>query len=114
MSFFLSPLFWLLEGLLLALAIAGLRAWLAGRGIVMTFWKWLLVVLWILTTGFTIAFVGTSLGEGEPTAALRGGIMFGVVAIIMGVAFWRIIRGQRRRAEKIPPPPQEGSAAEDA
>ncbi len=114
MSFFLSPIFWLLEGLLLALAVAGLRAWLIDRGTPMTFWKWLLVGLWILTACFASAFVGTSLGEGEPTAALRGGIIFGVTTIIMGVAFWRIIRGPRLPTVKAPRPPNAGSSTEDA
>ena len=96
------------------MAIAGLRAWLIDRGTSMTFWKWLLVGLWILTAGFTIAFVGTSLGEGEPTAALRGGIIFGVVTVIMGVAFWRIIRGPRLPTLKAPRLPKAGSSTEDA
>lgn len=44
-----------------------------------------------------LAFVGTSLGEGEPQAAVIGGIVFGVVAIITGVDLRRLILTGRKQ-----------------
>jgi uncharacterized membrane protein (DUF485 family) len=61
-------------------------------------------VLWILLAGFTIAFVGTSFGEGEPTAAIRGGLLFGLISVIAGVGVWRIIvRRAREDGQEIAP-----------
>ena len=91
MEFFTSGLFWFIEGVLACLAVIGLKLWAQDRGIPMPWWKWPLAALWICLAGFTLAFVGTSLGEGEPRAAAMGGIIFGVLSIIVGVAFWRLL-----------------------
>ena len=50
------------------------------------------------------ARLGTSFGEGEPTAAIRGGLLFGFAAILSGVAIWRVLligagEDQRKDAE---------------
>jgi len=58
----------------------------------MPFWKWILLGLWALFFGFTIAFVGTNLGEKEPKAALLGGIIFGLLTVISGVGLWRVLK----------------------
>ena len=57
----------------------------------MTAWKWALFLVWVLFAGFTIAFVGTSFGEGESTAAIRGGLLFGLITVIGGVGVWRVL-----------------------
>ena len=46
----------------------------------------------LLLIGVTIAFVGTCLGEDETHAATRGGMIFGTIVIIAGVALWRLLR----------------------
>ena len=91
MGFFSNGTFWFVEGILLCLAVFGFKTWADDRGIRLNIWKWLLLGLWLLFFGFTITFVGTSLGENETTAALKGGIIFGLVAIISGVGLWRLI-----------------------
>jgi hypothetical protein len=91
MQFFTSGLFWFIEGVLACLAAAGIKVWMEDRGVPMPWWKWVLTVLWFCLAGFTVALVGTSLGEGEPRAALMGGIVFGVLTVIVGVAFWRLM-----------------------
>ena len=91
MHFFTSGLFWFLEGILACLVVIGLKIWTEDRSIPMPSWKWILFGLWILFFGFTIAFVGTSIGEKEITAALRGGILFGLVSVISGVGLWRVL-----------------------
>ncbi len=88
MPIFNSGFFWFVEGILCCIVVLGIRAWALDRAIAMPWWKWLAVGMWALFTGFTIAFVGTSLGEGEPTAAVHGGIMFGIVSVLSGVGVW--------------------------
>jgi len=68
MQIFNSGLFWFVEGILFVVVILALRVWAADRGLPMPPWKWVLILLWVLLAGFTIAFVGTSFGEGEPVA----------------------------------------------
>jgi hypothetical protein len=91
MQFFTSGLFWFLEGIFACLFVIGFKFWAEDHEYNMPFWKWLLLGVWILLLGFTLAFVGTSLGEGEPNAALFGGIIFGLITIISGVGLWRIV-----------------------
>jgi len=91
MQIFNSGLFWFVEGILFVVMILGVRALLQDRGIHRAFWKWGLFVAWVVLGGFTIAFVGTSFGEGEPVAAQRGGLLFGMLTIISGVGVWRLL-----------------------
>lgn len=91
MNFFNSGLFWFIEGIFACLVIIGIKIWMEDRGIPMPYWKWLLFGLWILFLGFTIAFIGTNLGEKEVTAAFKGGILFGLISIILGVGLWRLL-----------------------
>ena len=92
MSFFTSGAFWFAEGVLLVLAAIGLKVWMDDRNTPMGLWKWLLVGAWILMCGFTIAFIGTSVGEDEMVAARKGGIMFSVICIIAGAVVWRLLQ----------------------
>ncbi len=97
-AFFTSGLFWFIEGILACLAAIGFSLWMEDRGVAMPLWKWALLVGWFLGFGITIAFVGTALGENEPHAAVRGGVIFGTIVIIAGVAVWRLLRiGARSR-----------------
>ena len=92
MQFFNSAFFWFTEGVLVCLAVIGFKVWMEDRKIPMPFWKWILLGLWALFFGFTIAFVGTNLGEKEPKAALLGGIIFGLLTVISGVGLWRVLK----------------------
>ena len=91
-SFFTSGLFWFAEGILACLVVIGIKLWAEDRSIPMPIWKWGLVACWFLGLGGTIAFVGTALGENEPHAAKLGGLIFGTIVIIVGVAVWRLVR----------------------
>ena len=71
MEFFNSGLFWFIEGILFCLAVMGFKIWAEDRSIGMPYWKWLALAAWILLFGFTVAFVGTSLGENEPAAGMH-------------------------------------------
>ncbi|MGD2246006.1 MAG: dehalogenase [Candidatus Aminicenantes bacterium] len=96
MAFFTSGMFWFLEGIFACLFVIGFKLWAEDRDLPMPFWKWLLLGIWILLLCFTLAFVGTSLGENEPSAALYGGIFFGLVTFISGVGLWRLIVKKKR------------------
>lgn len=98
MQIFNSSIFWFIEGILLCLALVGFRVWAEDRGVALNIWKWALLLLWVLFTGFTIAFVGTGLGENEPTAAYMGGLIFGLISIISAVALWRFAFAAKKSA----------------
>lgn len=91
MSFFTSGLFWFIEGILACLVFMGFKTWMEDKGVTMYWWKWLLFGLWIVIAGFTIAFIGTSIGENEMTAAVKGGIIFSLFTVITGVGLFRLI-----------------------
>ena len=92
MEFFTSSFFWFMEGILFCIFLLAVGAWVGERSIPMPWWKWLALVVWIFFSGFTIAFIGTSLGENEPGAALKGGILFGLISVISGVGLWRLLK----------------------
>ena len=91
MQTFNSSLFWFAEGILFCVMLLGLGAWARDKSIPMPWWKWPAFLVWVLFAGFTIAFIGTSLGENEASAAVRGGIFFGIIAVVSGVGVWRIV-----------------------
>ncbi len=92
MDFFNSGFFWFIEGVLACLAIIALRTWAQDRKIPMPFWKWPMVVAWVLFLAISIAYIGTSIGEGEMDAAFFGAVFATVIAFISGVVVWRLLR----------------------
>jgi len=91
MQVFNSGAFWFVEGILFCLMVIGLHLWAKDKSIPMTWWKWAIFLIWVCIAGFSIAFVGTSLGENEAGAAMRGGLFFGIVSVISGVGVWRLL-----------------------
>ena len=65
-------------------------------------------VVWLLLFGFTFAFIGTSLGENEQNAAVKGGILFGVIVVISGFGLWRLVKIGSGSGEKRDPARTEG------
>ena len=115
MWFFTSGAFWFAEGVLFVLAVIGLKVWMDDRNTPMGLWKWLLVGAWILMCGFTIAFIGTSVGEGEMVAARKGGIAFSVVCVIAGAGVWRLLQiGRVKPAADSAAGERKGAAPESA
>ena len=92
MSFFTSGLFWFLEGVCFCLAGAALKHHLQDQGIPMRWWKWILFTGWVILFGFTIAFITTSVGENEITAALKGGVVLLPLSVIAWVGIWRLLK----------------------
>ncbi|NQT88152.1 hypothetical protein HQ560_15400 [bacterium] len=97
-AFFTSGAFWFVEGILAVLAVIGLKVWMEDRNTPMPAWKWPLVGLWMILCGFTIAFIGTSVGESERVAAQKGGIIFSVLCVITGAGLWRVLQIGRAKS----------------
>ncbi len=91
MNSFFNNFFWFVEGIFVCLIFIGFKRWMKNRGVRMTIWKWILFAAWLFLSGFTIAFITTSIGEGEDRAALMGGIIFGIITIVSGVGIWRAL-----------------------
>lgn len=92
MQIFGHQLFWFVQGILFCLALWGFKIWMQDKQIPMPWWKWILVVVWLCFLGVSLAFVGTSLAEGETHAALLGGLWGGVIAVIAAVVIGRVLR----------------------
>ena len=120
MSFYTSGMFWFIEGILATVMVLGFKTWMEDRGNPMPFWKWLIFGFWVLLLGFTIAFVFTSMGEKEMVAASKGAIIFGLLTVVSGVGFWRLInkgtppkkKEEPAKPESETPPAQKEAAAE--
>lgn len=96
MGFFNSGFFWFIEGILAVVVVLGLNTYLKDKGIPTPWWKWVVLAIWVLIAGITIAFVGTSIGENEMVAATKGGIIFGAISVVLGVGVWRILVGRKK------------------
>ncbi len=96
MKFFNSGFFWMIEGIFLCFVIIGFKTWMEDRAVQLALWKWVLFIIWIFLLGFTIAFVGTSLGENEITAATKGGLLFGLITVISGAGLWRLLNKRNK------------------
>ena len=79
-----GPLFWMLMGVI-AVAIGGaLWSFADRRGWVMTWWKWLLVVVWYGVFAVSFYAAGTLVGEFEPRAGLRVLLLGLFFCIVLG------------------------------
>ncbi|MBA7704986.1 hypothetical protein ES703_113809 [subsurface metagenome] len=92
MSIFNSGFFWFSEGVLTCIAVIALKLWMEDKNIPMPWWKWLLTAFWICFIGMGIAYVATSLGEGERQAAFMGAVLVFASALISGVVLWRLLK----------------------
>ena len=57
----------------------------------MTWWKWVLAVLWVIALYLSVAIIGTFVGEGAPQAVVPGILFFGVIMLITGIILWRLL-----------------------
>lgn len=85
-----TGVYWFLMGMLTVVVAAGLRAFAARRGWVMTWWKWVLAALWYGVFGVTLLTLGTLAGEGEGQAGLRIALLGLFVCAVLGVGLWRV------------------------
>jgi len=68
------------------------------RGWVMTWWKWLLVVLWYAVFCLSFYAAGTLVGELEPRAGLRALLLGLFLSLVLGVGLVRVLALRKRPA----------------
>ena len=91
---------WMILGISVTIVIWSLLKWNCQRDVPFRWWEWLTIGIWGIALVLTAAFMGTTLGEGEPQATLRGGIFFGLIIIITGVGLWRRLLTSKKVPEK--------------
>jgi len=85
--------------LCMACAIYALHHFMKETGRRMTWWKWVLSVLWLVLVMVTFATIGTFIGEGASQAVLPGGGFFIVLCIISGaVVFYLLLKTKKDEA----------------
>ena len=89
--FFGSDFFWLLMGVVLVLVAMAFKAFAEDQGWRITWWKWVLIVLWYGL--FTMSFFtyGTLAGENEGSAGLKLMLFMLFISLILGVGLWRLL-----------------------
>jgi len=92
-----GALFWFVMGLLFILVAAGAHAWARDLGLRMTWWKWLLALVWYGLLCLTVGVSMTLAGENEPGAGWRIFLGMGLVTVILGVGLIRLLLHGRRR-----------------
>ena len=98
---------WMIVGATGVLVVLGANEWFKDRGIVMTWWKWLLLTVWYIAAMMAIAAPFTIMGEGEVSAGWRMLFMNSVILIISGVIVYRILTIGAQKQEASLEPPQE-------
>ena len=90
-STYLKAVFWMVMGLVYALLIAGAPIWARDLGLQMTWWKWVLAVLWYAFVSYSFAVAFTLKGEEEPGAWYKFLGSHLIIAILLGVILWLLL-----------------------
>jgi hypothetical protein len=85
------PIFWIVMGLIYALAIAGARAWAEDLGLDMTWWKCMLAMLWYVLLNIGVASGFTLIGEKEPRAGWAIVAAALIVMVVLGAGLWAVL-----------------------
>jgi len=88
--FFNGSLFWFLMGILFVLIAAALKIFAEERGWTMTWWKWILALIWYAIFSLSFYSWGTLIGEDESSAGLKLLITGLIICVILGVGLWRL------------------------
>jgi hypothetical protein len=75
-------------GIASTLAVQGFATWTRARGLALGPWRWAACIAWALLLVGVVFFASASVGEGEPRAALFGGIAGLVVFALATAALW--------------------------
>jgi len=86
-----SGMFWFLMGIITIIIGAGFKAFADDRGWVMSWWKWILSILWYVIFSLSIFSYGTLAGEREESAGFKILILGLFVCIIYGVGLLRLL-----------------------
>ena len=63
-----------------------------------TWWQWLLTIMWLLYTGFVLEVIVSFLEEGAERAALVMGLALGFIAIVWAVLLGRFIFARKSKS----------------
>ena len=83
-------------GALSGLVVMGAIVWANSLGLMMTWWKWLLAVLWYILLNLFIFLDFTMMGEGEAAAGLKMLLFQVILMIILGVGLARLLWAGRK------------------
>ena len=96
-----TVLFAFIIGAVSGLVAAGAKAWVRDLGLKMTWWKWLLTILWYLALNFSVLLAFTMMGEGETGAGLKMLLFFGIITFILGVGLARLLWLGRKKPSSL-------------
>ena len=83
---------WLFVGAVSVLVVMGAKEWFKDAAITMSWWKWLIGVVWYIIAMMTLAAPFTLMGEGEVGAGWKMLLFSLPVIIITGFAVYRILK----------------------
>ncbi len=83
---------WLIVGAVSVLVVMGAIEWFKDAGITMSWWKWLVSVVWYIIFLMGMAAPFTLMGEGEAAAGWKMLLFTLPVLIITGFAVYRILK----------------------
>ena len=85
-------IFAFIVGLLTGAVVVGASTWARALGLKMSWWKWLLSILWYILLLFLIFAAFTFMGEGELAAGWKTVGISVVVMVILGTGLVRILK----------------------
>lgn len=89
--FITSNWFWMLMGMLTILVGVGFKYLAADRGWTLSWWKWLLSIIWWVIFSLTFYTSGILVGENESGAGMWVLLSGLFVSLILGVILWRVL-----------------------
>jgi hypothetical protein len=91
---------WMFVGAVSVLVVLGAKEWFKDADITMSWWKWLIFVIWYLILMMGLAAPFTLMGEGEVSAGWKM-LLFSIpVLIITGFVVYRILKiGTEKKKE---------------
>ena len=94
-----SFVYWIAFGAFTVLIVAGAASWFKDKGILMNWWRWILLLLWYIGGLVGISAPFTIMGEKEIAAGWRILAFNLPIIIISGFIVWRIIAiGRKKQA----------------
>jgi hypothetical protein len=96
--FFSSGFFWFLMGIVAVLVGAGFKAFAEDKGWKLTWWKWLLSIIWYAIFSLSFLSWGTLIGENEAGAGWKTGLFGLFISLILGVGLWRLLAAKPKEA----------------
>ena len=88
----LKSFFWIAMGMIYVMIIVGAPVWAKDFGLIMSWWKWILVTLWYVLVSLNLAAGFTLIGEKERGAGPKFMAATLIPLAILGVCLWFLIR----------------------